>query len=178
DRQEGVAPAAQRRRVARAEALDGGRGLLEVGPPLERVAASQEEGDVQLRLDVRRAVPLEIQVRVPGGLADRPMEERVHVVEEAGEAWVLDRRKAASRLVPALEAHGPKARPPEVGLQNEAVVAGAEEDAVVVGAHAPAMGRSASVRRSPARSTRWVCPSRRHSATKASGEAELNSNIS
>ena len=115
-----------------AEVLEGRDGLVEVAPPLEGVAVRQDQGDVQLGFDVAGPVALELEVRVPGRLTDGAVEEGVDVVAEAGEARVLDRREAAARLVPPLEAQDAQSGLAEVGLEHEAVVARPENDPVEV----------------------------------------------
>ena len=98
--------------------------------PLLRTRATFSSGSRYSAL-----VALELEVRVPGGLADGPMEERMDVVEEAREAAGL--RRWRDRLRPRRAARGraPEAGPAQVGLQDQAVVARAEEDPVVLGAH-------------------------------------------
>ena len=51
---------------------------------------------------------------------------------EAGPARVFDRGETAADSLGALEAQRLEPRPPEVGLQDEAIVACPEDDAVVV----------------------------------------------
>ena len=54
------------------------------------------------------------------------------VVPEARPARVFDRGEAAADALGALEAQRLETRPPEVGLQDEAVMPRPEDDAVVV----------------------------------------------
>ena len=65
DRHELMVPAPQRFGIAGAELLERSRGALDVGPPVEHAAVAGEQRDVQLGLDVVRAVTLELEVRVP-----------------------------------------------------------------------------------------------------------------
>ena len=53
------------------------------------------------------------------------------VVPVARPARILDRREAAADLGRALEAEGAQARAPEIRLEDEAVVARPQDDAVV-----------------------------------------------
>ena len=59
------------------------------------------------------------------------MEERVDVVPVSRPARLLDRGEAAADPGGALEAERPEAGPPEIRLEDEAVVARPEDDAVV-----------------------------------------------
>ena len=84
-------------RVAPAELLDRGNRAVDVRPPLERAAVARDERHVELRLDVARAVAFEIEVGVPRHRGDRPLEERVAVVQKARMPRVLERGEAAAR---------------------------------------------------------------------------------
>ena len=131
DGNESVAPALERRGVASAELGEGFRGAVEIGPPAERVAALEQQRDVQLRLDIARAAALELELAVPRQLVERAVEERVDVVAVAGPARVFERREAAADGVAALEAQRLEPGAPEVSLEDEAVVPRPQEDAVV-----------------------------------------------
>src|SRR4051812_27293875 len=95
DRHESLAPSPQRRRIASAELREGFRRALEIGPPAKRIAALQEQRDVELRLYVFRAAALELELAVPRHLVDRAVEERMDVVPEARPARLLDGAEAA-----------------------------------------------------------------------------------
>ena len=57
------------------------------------------------------------------------------IVPEAGEARVLDRGQPASGHHGPVQAQDPQAATRKVGLQHQGVVAGAEDDAVVLRTH-------------------------------------------
>jgi hypothetical protein len=59
------------------------------------------------------------------------MEEGVRVVEEAREPGVLDGRQAAAGHGGAVDRQAAEAGAAQVGLEDEGVVPGAEEDGVV-----------------------------------------------
>ena len=121
---------------------------------------------------------LELEVRVPGGLPDGPVEEGMDVVEEAREARVFDGREAAARHVAPLEAEHLEPGPAEVGLQDEAVVTGAEDDPVVVAGSSRA-GRSRSREAlAAAEDAAGLAEPRRTRPERPSGDAVLNSNMS
>jgi hypothetical protein len=66
------------------------------------------------------------------GIVVIALEEGVGVVQEARVARVLHRRETAARHVPALDRDRPQPGLAETGLQDQGVVAGAENDPVVV----------------------------------------------
>jgi hypothetical protein len=70
--------------------------VLEVGPPLEHAAVAAHQRDIQLRLEILRAAPLELQVAIPRHVRDRAMEEGMRVVQEAGPARILRGLQAAA----------------------------------------------------------------------------------
>ena len=96
DRHELVVPAAECVGIAAAELRDRGDGPFDVRPPFERPAVPGEQRDVELWLDVARAVAFEIEIRVPRHRRDGALEERVRVVQEAGLPRVFDRGEAAA----------------------------------------------------------------------------------
>ena len=96
DGHELVVPAAQRLGVAAAELGDRRDGACDVRPPFERAAVAGEQRDVELRLDVACAVAFEIEIHVPRHRGDRPLEERVRVVQKAGLARVFERGETAA----------------------------------------------------------------------------------
>src|SRR5262249_12951039 len=121
--------------IARGELLDGAAGSVEVGVPAERASIPTDDGDVQLRLDVLHTPALELQVAVPGRERDRAVEDRVDVVENAGESGVFDSGEAAGGLQVPINGQDSQAQAAEIGLQNEAVMAGADNDAVECSVH-------------------------------------------
>ena len=78
-----------------------------------------------------RTVAREREVRVPRHGGDRALEERVGVVQEAGMARVFERREAAAGDTLALDGEHLEPGLAEIGRQNEPVVSGPEDDAVV-----------------------------------------------
>ena len=111
DRHELVLPAPQRLGVAPAELRERRDRALDVGPPFERAAIARQQRDVEFRLDVARAVPLELEVGVPRHRRDGALEEGVRVVQEARMARVFQRRKPAAGDRPALDRTASSARP-------------------------------------------------------------------
>ena len=132
DRHELVVPAAQRLGIAAVELRDRGDGPFDVRPPLERPAVAGEQRDVELRLDVARAVAFEIEIRVPRHRRDRPLEERVRVVQEAGLTWVFERGETAAGDRRTIDGKHSQAGLAEIGRQDQRVVPGAKDDSVVV----------------------------------------------
>src|SRR3954452_17038660 len=63
------------------------------------------------------------------------MEDRVDVVENAGECGILDGRKPAAGLQVAVDREHSQAQAAEIGLQDQPVMAGADDDAVENGVH-------------------------------------------
>src|SRR6185436_7326768 len=74
----------------------------------------------------------QLEVAVPGHAVERAVVERVRIVEEARLPGVFHRGQAASGHVPPLQTQDLQARAAEIGLEDEAVVARAEDDPVVV----------------------------------------------
>ena len=152
DGDELVVPAAQRVGIAPAELRDRTDRAFDVRPPFERAAVAREQRHVELRFDVARAVAFELEIRVPGHGGDGPLEERMRVVQEAGLARVFDRREAAARDRRTIDGQHPEPGPAEIGRQDERVMAGADDDAVVVqgasalGLGAARLGRGRSLR--------------------------------
>ena len=136
DRHEVGVPAAQSFRVAFAEGLERRDRALDVGPPFERAAIAGDERDVELRLDVLRAVPFKLEVRVPGHRRDGALEERVGVVQESRVARVFQGGEPTARHRLALKRECLEPGLAQVGLQDQPVVAGTEDDPVVSIAHA------------------------------------------
>ena len=149
DRHELVVPAAQRIGIAAVELRDRGDGPFDIRPPLERPAVAGEQRDVELRLDVARAVAFEIEIRVPRHRRDRPLEERVRVVQEAGLTWVFERGEAAAGDRRTIDGQHPQAGLAEIGRQDQRVVPGAKDDAIVVAGGARGRWRSRSLDRKP-----------------------------
>ena len=132
DGHELVVPAAQGRRVAPAEPLDRGDRAVDVRPPLERAAVARDERHVELRLDVARAVAFEVEVGVPRHRGDRPLKERVGVVQKARMPRVLERGEAAARDRRPVDRQHAETSLAEVRRQDQGVVTGTKDDGVVV----------------------------------------------
>ena len=94
-------------------------------------AVARQQRDVELRLDVARAVPLQLEVGVPRHRGDGALEEGVGVVQEARMARVLERREPAAGDGLALDGQHLQPGLAEIGLQDQPVVAGADDDPVV-----------------------------------------------
>ena len=118
--------------VAAAELRDRRDGAFDVRPPFERAAVAGEQRDVELRLDVARAVAFEIEIRVPRHGGDRPLEERVGVVQKAGLARVFERGETAAGDRSTIDGQHPEPGLAKVARQDQRVVPGAKDDAVVV----------------------------------------------
>ena len=131
DGDELVVPAAQRLGIAPAELRDGIDRTSDIRPPLERAAVAGEERDVELRLDVVCPVALEIKISVPRHGGDGPLEKRVRVVQEAGMTRVLECGEPAAGDRRPIDRKDPEARLAEIGGQDQRVMAGADDDAVV-----------------------------------------------
>ena len=125
-------PALQRLGVAGAKPRERRDRAFDIGPPFERVAVARQQRDVELRFDVARAVPLEIEVGVPRHRGDRALEEGMRVVQKARIARILDGREPAAGDRAAIDRKRLQPGLAEIGLQDEAVVARADDDAVVV----------------------------------------------
>ncbi len=74
---------------------------------------------------------LELEVGVPRHHRNGALEEGVRVVQEARMPRVLERGEAAAGDVLALERQHLEARLAKVGLQDQTIVPGAENDSVV-----------------------------------------------
>ena len=145
DRHELVVPAAQRLGIAPAEAGERRDGSLDVGPPLQCPPLAGDERDVELGFDQARAVPRQFEIGVPRHRAERAQKEGVGVVQEAGMARVFERAQSAAHDRRALDRKRLEAGLAEIGLQDQRVVAGAENDAVV-GHHTTVWWRSMQMR--------------------------------
>ena len=126
--------------IAAAELRDRTDGAFDVRPPFERAAVAGEQRDVELRLDVACAVAFEIEIRVPRHGGDRPLEERVRVVQEAGLARVFERGETAAGDRCTIDGQHPQSGLAEIGRQDQRVVPGAKDDAVVVACGARGCG--------------------------------------
>ena len=135
DRHELVVPAPQRVGVAAAEGGERCDRLVRIGPPFQRASVAGEQRDVELGLDVAGAVPFELEIAVPRHRGDGALEEGVGVVQEAGMARVFQRAQSAARDRAAIDRQRLEAGLAEIGLQDEAVVSGTEDDGVVGGGH-------------------------------------------
>ena len=77
-------PAPQCGRVPLGELRERVHCPVEIGPPLERPPVRQDQGDIQLGLEIDGPVPVQFQVAVPGHHRDGPVEERMGIVPKAG----------------------------------------------------------------------------------------------
>jgi hypothetical protein len=68
----------------------------------------------------------------------------VSVVKEAAAAWIFDRGDAATRDRRTTNGKDPEPGSAEIGCQDERVVAGDEDDAVVIACVPPGFGRRGS----------------------------------
>ncbi|HBY96925.1 MAG: hypothetical protein M5U01_05200 [Ardenticatenaceae bacterium] len=75
---------------------------------------------------------LQFEVCVPGHLGEAAMVERVGVVEEPWMAGILHGREAPARRVSPFEAEHFQPGLAQIGLQDQTVVAGPENDTVVL----------------------------------------------
>src|SRR5262249_54460806 len=91
----------------------------------------RDERDVELGLDQAGAVALELEIGVPGHDGDRAQEEGVGVVQEA--ARICERAQAAACRRATLDGKRLQAGLAEIGLQDESVMPGAKDNAVVSG---------------------------------------------
>ena len=147
DGHELVVPAAQACGIAPAEGGKRVDGFADVGPPFERAAVAGDERDVELGLDQLRAAAREVEIGVPRHGGDGAQEEGMGIVAEAGAPRVFDRAQAAAGGRTALDRQRLEPRLAEIGLQDEAVVPGAENDAVVSGHAMRAALRASRVER-------------------------------
>jgi hypothetical protein len=81
-------------------------------------------------------VAFELEIRVPRHGRDCPLKERVRVVQEAGPGWVFERGETAARDCRPIDGEYAQTRLAQIGRQDQRVVPGAEDDAVVVAGHA------------------------------------------
>ena len=131
NRLETLTPTPQRRSVFRTELREGRRGLFEIRPPFQDTVVPADQRHVQRGFDVISAVSLKFEVAIPRQVGQAAVIERMRVMDEAGARGPFHGRQAAAGHVPRLEANRGQARPRQVGLKNQAVVPGAENDAVV-----------------------------------------------
>src|SRR5204862_3538357 len=102
---------------------------LEIGPPLDAAALREQQRDIELRLDIFRPMPREIEIAVPRHLRERAVEHRMRIVPKAGR--ILDRREATARGVETIDREHAQTGLGEIGREDETVMAGADHDAVV-----------------------------------------------
>ncbi len=76
-------------------------------------------------------VPVEFQIAIPRHRGQGAMEKRVRIMQKPRQARILDRGETAAGRVRAIDAQHAQPAAAQVGLQNEGVVPGAEDDAVV-----------------------------------------------
>jgi hypothetical protein len=77
-------------------------------------------------------VPRQFQIPKPRHLRDGAVKKRMRVMREAGQARIGQRAQATAGLGRAVERQRAQSGAREIGLGDEAVVTGAEEEGVVV----------------------------------------------
>ena len=133
DRAECFGPTAERAGIPGGECREGRLRALQVGPPFERAAVAQQQCDIEFGLDVTHTVAVQFEIAEPRHLRDRAVEKGMRVVRETRQARIFQRAQSAARCGRAVEGERAQAAAGEVSLGDEGVVAGAEEDCVVVG---------------------------------------------
>src|SRR5262249_7712472 len=103
--------------------------LVEVAPEHERRAVAMGLAELIARRDVGHLVG-EAQVLEPGRLADMEMIDRMEVVVEA-RFCDLPCRQPATIGEPAFHQENVETGSPEVSAEDQAVMAGADDDAVI-----------------------------------------------
>ena len=111
-------PAPQGLGVAFAESRERRDRALDIGPPFKRAPLACDQGDVELRFDVARAMAFKLEVGVPRHGGDGALEERVGVVQEPGVARVFQGGKPAPGNGFAFDRQGLEAGFAQVGLQD------------------------------------------------------------
>ena len=122
-------PLAERRSVPARKARDVGDGLLEVAAQHQRGAVEMRLAELVARRDVGHPA-IEPEILEPGRLGDVEMVDRMQVVIEARPGHLAGRKPAAIGQA-AFDQQDLQARPGEIRAQHQAVVAGADDDAVV-----------------------------------------------
>ena len=122
-------PRAERRRVTLRETRDVGDGFLEIAPEHQRGAVAVSLAEFVAGRDVGDPI-VEAEVPEPRRLADVEMIDRMQVVVEAGLRDFLGRQAAAIGQPPL---HHEDVEPGfgEIGSEDQAVMAGADDDAVI-----------------------------------------------
>ena len=104
---------------------------LQVRPPFQRASIALQHRDVQFRLEIAHAMPLELEVAEPRHPGDGAVKERMRMMREARQSWILHRAQSAAGLGRSIQRERPQAQPCQIGLRDERIVAGAEEEDVV-----------------------------------------------
>src|SRR5215468_1050231 len=132
-RRDGFSPAiafAKRFGVAPRKARDIGERLVEITPEHERGAVPMRLPELVARRDVGDLV-VQPQVLEPGRLADVEMIDGMQIVIEA-RLGDLARRKSATVAEPSLDQQNIEASAREIAAEDQAVMAGTDDDAVIV----------------------------------------------
>ncbi len=114
------------------EGRDRRHGPLDVGEPAEVAPIEEVLDDPRIWLVVVDAEALQLEVAVPGQHRDTAVENGVDVVPEAGVVDVLVRVEAAADLHVLLDHGDLQAGLAEVAGGDHPVVAGADDDSVVL----------------------------------------------
>jgi hypothetical protein len=77
-------------------------------------------------------VLFELEIAEPGHGRQSAVEEGVQVMPETGQAWVIEGHQAAAGERGTVDGQGAQTAAREVGLQDQGIVAGAQDDAVNV----------------------------------------------
>src|SRR5262249_51563829 len=107
-----------------------GDGLVEVAPEYEGGAITVRLAEFVARRDVGHTFA-ETEVLEPRRLADVKVIDRMQVVIEAGFGHLLG-AKTAAVVEPTLDNEDVESSLDEIGAEHEAVMAGANDDAIVV----------------------------------------------
>ena len=122
-------PVAKRLGVFLGEPRHVGDGLLEIAAEHQRGAVAMRLAELIARGDVGDAI-FEAEILEPRRLGNVEMVDRVEVVIEAGRGRLFGHQPAAV-FEPAVDQQNAQARFGEIAAEDEAVMAGADDDAVV-----------------------------------------------
>ena len=111
------------------EARDVGDQLFEIAPEHQRAAVAVRLAELVARRDVGDAF-VRAEILEPRRLADVEMIDRVQVVIEAGQRH-LARAQSAAISQPPLDQQDVEPGAGEIGAEDQAVMAGADDDAVI-----------------------------------------------
>ena len=122
-------PVAKRLGVLLREPRHVGDGLLAVAPEHQGRAVAMRLAELVARGDVGDAV-FEAQILEPRRLGNVEMVDRVEVVVEPGRRGLFG-HQAAAIFQPAVDQKNAQSRFGEIAAENEAMMAGADDDAVI-----------------------------------------------